>query len=108
MTVEVVLGFGHPSDGKVGIKGHDHHSSWRQNLLRIFLTISAVAVSMVFPQFSAVMAFMGSFSAFMINLVGPVAAKVVLQGRCGIFDGTVIVIGLVMTVWGTYAAFFAA
>lgn len=108
MTVEVILGFGHPGDGKVGIKGgHDHRSSWGQSFLRILLTISTVAVSMVFPQFSAVMAFMGSFSAFMINFVGPVAAKVVLQGRCGILDGAVIAVSLVMTVWGTYAAFFA-
>ena len=63
---------------------------------------------MVFPQFSVVMAFMGSFSALMINLVGPIAAKVVLQGRCGILDGAVMVVSIVMTVWGTYAAFFAA
>jgi solute carrier family 32 (vesicular inhibitory amino acid transporter) len=106
--MEILLGLGHPGDVKMGTKGHGHQSSWGQILLRIFLTMSAVAVSMVFPQFSAVMAFMGSFSAFLINVVGPVAAKVVMQGRCGILDGTVIVTGVVMTIWGTYAAFSSA
>jgi len=107
-TLEIVLGFGHSSDAKMRVKGHSHQTSWGQNLLRIVLAISIVAVSMIFPQFSAVMAFMGSFSAFTINVICPVAAKVVTQGQCSILDGTIMIVNVVMTVWGTYAAFIPA
>ena len=107
-TLEIVLGFGHSSDVKMRVKGHSHHTSWGQKLLRVLLAISIVAISMIFPQFSAVMAFMGSFSAFTINVVCPLAAKVVMQGRCSILDGTIMIVNVVMTVWGTYAAFAPA
>lgn len=51
------------------------------------------------------MAFLGSFSAFLLSVVGPVLAKVMINGRCGRFDALIIVTGLVMAVWGTAAAF---
>ncbi|KAH9486763.1 Vacuolar amino acid transporter 1 [Psilocybe cubensis] len=77
-------------------------------LQRIFLTTLAVAVSVAVPEFSSMMAFLGSFSAFMLSIVGPVMAKVVIDGRCGWFDGTIIVSGVTMAIWGTAAAFLDA
>ncbi|KAK2461784.1 hypothetical protein APHAL10511_006247 [Amanita phalloides] len=102
-TIEIILGYGGSTEGKSKMKGN--HPSFGSSFGRILLTISAVAVSIVFPQFSTVMAFMGSFSAFIINVVGPAAAKMAVQGRCNILDGTIMLIGLVMTIWGTFAAF---
>lgn len=54
------------------------------------------------------MAFLGSFSAFVLCVIGPIAAKVAIEGRCGFFDGFVMVLAIVMAVWGTGAAFLDA
>lgn len=45
-------------------------------------------------------AFLGSFSASILCVIGQIAAKTVLAGRCSIFDGVVL-----KAVWGTAAAF---
>jgi vesicular inhibitory amino acid transporter len=60
---------------------------------------------MMIPDFSSTMAFLGSFSAFMISIVGPVLAKVMIDKRCGHFDGLIIVVGTIMAIWGTIATF---
>jgi len=72
---------------------------------RVVVTFAAVAVSIYIPGFSVVMAFLGSFSAFFLSIVGPIAAKVKLEGTCGLFDAAVMFVGSVMAVWGTIAAF---
>ncbi|KAF7316812.1 Aa-trans domain-containing protein [Mycena chlorophos] len=75
---------------------------------RVVVTLLSVAVSIYVPEFSAAMAFLGSFSAFVLCVIGPIAAKIALNGRCGVFDGVVGVLAVVMAVWGTYAAFLEA
>ncbi|KAJ6476368.1 transmembrane amino acid transporter protein-domain-containing protein [Mycena sanguinolenta] len=75
---------------------------------RVSVTLLSVAVSILVPEFSAAMAFLGSFSAFVLCVIGPIAAKVALERRCGVFDGLVLVLALVMGVWGTGAAFLDA
>ncbi|KAJ6502783.1 transmembrane amino acid transporter protein-domain-containing protein [Mycena vitilis] len=77
-------------------------------LQRVTVTLLSVAVSILVPEFSAAMAFMGSFSAFVLCVIGPIAAKVALERRCGVFDGLVIIMAVVMAVWGTGAAFLDA
>jgi len=72
---------------------------------RVVVAFAAVAVSIYIPGFSVAMAFLGSFSAFSISIVGPIAAKVKLEGTCGLFDAAVMFVGSVMAVWGTTAAF---
>lgn len=75
---------------------------------RIGLTCLSVFVSISIPEFSSMMAFLGSFSAFMLAIVGPVAAKVAVERRCSAFDALVMFSGVVMAVWGTAAAFWSA
>ncbi|KZT30339.1 hypothetical protein NEOLEDRAFT_1173781 [Neolentinus lepideus HHB14362 ss-1] len=75
---------------------------------RVGLTLLSVTVSILVPQFSSVMAFLGSFSAFLLCVVGPVSAKVALQGKCGLWDGLLLATGVVMAMWGTGAAFWSA
>ncbi|KAJ7500945.1 transmembrane amino acid transporter protein-domain-containing protein [Mycena galericulata] len=75
---------------------------------RVAVTLMSVAVSILVPEFSAAMAFLGSFSAFVLCVIGPIAAKVALERRCGVFDGVVMVLAIVMAVWGTGAAFLEA
>lgn len=75
-------------------------------LERIFFTMLSVGVSIAIPQFGSMMAFLGSFSAFMLCVIGPVSAKVALTGRCGFFDATLLVVATVMATWGTLAAFW--
>ncbi|KAJ7468733.1 transmembrane amino acid transporter protein-domain-containing protein [Mycena latifolia] len=75
---------------------------------RIAVTLLSVTVSILVPEFSAAMAFLGSFSAFVLCVIGPIAAKVAINGRCGVFDGFVMALAVVMGVWGTGAAFLDA
>ncbi|KAM6498264.1 Transmembrane amino acid transporter domain containing protein [Amanita muscaria] len=106
-TLEIMLG---SNDSKLRPKASPEESFLQKFLAgfrRIVLTILAIVVSILFPEFSVVMAFLGSFSAFIINIVGPVAAKVTMQGRCNVFDGSIIIVGITMAIWGTYAAFTA-
>ena len=74
---------------------------------RALFTIVSVAVSVLVPEFSAMMAFLGSFSAFLICVIGPVSAKVAMTGRCGMWDGLLLVIAVVMAAWGTGAALWS-
>lgn len=75
---------------------------------RLCLTLAAVMVSILVPEFSSMMAFLGSFSAFILCIVGPILAKVSIAGQCSIFDGIIITLGMVMAIWGTGAAFVSA
>ena len=73
---------------------------------RSVFALMAVAFSIFIPEFSAMMAFLGSFSAFMLCVIGPVAAKVALtNGKIGAFDAMLLAVGAAMMVWGTGAAF---
>jgi len=72
---------------------------------RVVVTCLSVAVSIAIPEFSQLMAFLGSFSAFLICIIGPISAKIAMERKCGVFDGLVVVVAVVMAVWGTVAAF---
>ncbi|KAL1677645.1 transmembrane amino acid transporter protein-domain-containing protein [Schizophyllum commune] len=92
---------------------------------RVVVTCLAVLVSVVVPEFSAMMAFLGAFSAFMLCVIGPVAAKIALtrtgkmplpvaqgkgEGRSwlrveGAMDVGLIFMAVAMASWGTAAAF---
>ncbi|KAJ7743332.1 transmembrane amino acid transporter protein-domain-containing protein [Mycena metata] len=72
---------------------------------RVVMTLLSVAVSIWVPEFSAAMAFLGSFSAFVLCVIGPIAGKIALERKCGVFDGFVLVLAIVMAIWGTGAAF---
>ncbi|KAF9270392.1 hypothetical protein L218DRAFT_31509 [Marasmius fiardii PR-910] len=75
---------------------------------RILVTLASVSVSIAVPEFSAMMAFLGSFSAFTLCIIGPVAAQVTLERKCGLTDGLILAIGVVMAIWGTGSAIVAA
>ncbi|KAG5644730.1 hypothetical protein DXG03_007859 [Asterophora parasitica] len=74
---------------------------------RISVAVLSVLFSIMVPDFSSMMAFLGSFSAFMLCVIGPISAKVMLAGRCSSFDGVCLAIGVIMAVWGTVSAFLA-
>lgn len=50
----------------------------------------------------------GLRAAMLIDTIGPLAAKIALERRCGVLDGVILASGIVMAVWGTGAAFWAA
>lgn len=93
---------------------------------RVVFAVLSVAVSVAVPEFSSMMAFIGSFSAFLLCVIGklgahiacisvlkimtsgPLVAKIALERRCGPLDGIILAVGVVMAVWGTGAAFWAA
>lgn len=74
---------------------------------RVVLTLLSVAVSILVPEFSSVMAFLGSFSAFMLCVIGPVSAKSALAGRWNVLDVLLLIVAAIMAVWGTVAAFWS-
>lgn len=75
---------------------------------RILVPVMSVTVSILVPQFSTLMAFLGSFSAFVICVIGPILAKIALKGECCCFDGIVLAISSVLAIWGTVSAFWIA
>jgi vesicular inhibitory amino acid transporter len=72
---------------------------------RILVTCASVSVSICIPEFSIAMAFLGSFLAFTLSIVGPIVAKMKIEGKCHLFDVVVMFMGAVMAIWGTIATF---
>ncbi|KAF9015332.1 transmembrane amino acid transporter protein-domain-containing protein [Cyathus striatus] len=119
-TIEILLGLdsplSSPEDLAVKLNGlslmaHARTFNYKRILAmlqRIVMTLLSVVVSICVPEFSSVMAFIGSFAAFMICIIGPILAKIALAGYCNIFDGCIIAVGTVMAVWGTVSAFLSA
>ena len=66
-----------------------------------------VAVSIFIPEFGSMMAFVGSFSAFVLCVIGPVAAKMALERRFAAQDVGLMIFAVVSAAWGTVAAFAA-
>ncbi|KAF8508116.1 transmembrane amino acid transporter protein-domain-containing protein [Gautieria morchelliformis] len=72
---------------------------------RVALVLLAASVSVLVPEFSTVMAILGSFSTFVLCVIWPICAKAAIQGRCSWYDGILLGMSAVFTVWGTIAAF---
>ncbi|KAJ7169584.1 transmembrane amino acid transporter protein-domain-containing protein [Mycena filopes] len=72
---------------------------------RICITLLSVMMSVLVPGFSEILAFLGCSSAFMLCVIGPLAANASISGRCGFVDGLIMVVALSMAVWGTVALF---
>ena len=75
-------------------------------LERILVPVMSILVSILVPQFSSLMAFLGSFSAFVICVIGPISAKIAMTGRCRWYDATLLGVSTSMAVWGTFCAFW--
>jgi len=73
---------------------------------RVSVPVLSITVSILVPEFSSLMAFLGSFSAFMICVIGPISAKIALEGRCKSIDALLLAVAIVMATWGTMAAFW--
>ncbi|KAG6901856.1 hypothetical protein C0995_007242 [Termitomyces sp. Mi166 len=71
---------------------------------RVMITILSVTISILVPNFGAMMALLGSFAAFALCLIGPLFAKVALTGHCSRKDGVLLAVGVVMAAWGMVAA----
>jgi len=74
---------------------------------RITLVVLAVGASILFPDFSSLMAVLGSSSASIICIIGPISAKVAMERRCTVLDAALLLVFAVMAVWGTAAAFWS-
>jgi len=73
---------------------------------RSLFTLLSVGVSILIPEFSSMMAFLGAFSAFVLCVIGPILAKVSLAGwKIDVRDAALILISTVMAAWGTGAVF---
>ncbi|EJD55658.1 hypothetical protein AURDEDRAFT_49921 [Auricularia subglabra TFB-10046 SS5] len=103
ITLELLLGLGAPDDVRADTK-------WRGLIVleRTALVAAVAAVAVLVPDFSASMAFLGSFSAFVLCVLGPIMAKVGVEGRVGVLDAILLAISTAMAAAGTAAAFFAA
>ncbi|KAF8481230.1 transmembrane amino acid transporter protein-domain-containing protein [Russula ochroleuca] len=73
---------------------------------RISIVCLTVVVSILVPNFGTVMAILGSFSVFVLCVIGPIAAKMSL-GDTTIVDVVILTSSIVMALWGTVAAFWS-
>jgi len=117
-TLEIMLGLDPPSspedDVKISISTVAQGAASQLNIKymlaimeRIVFTVLSVGVSILIPEFGSVMAFLGSFSAFMLCVIGPVSAKSALVGHWRAWDILLLVVAIVMAAWGTFAAFWS-
>ncbi|KAF9240946.1 transmembrane amino acid transporter protein-domain-containing protein [Melanogaster broomeanus] len=113
ITLETMLGLGSTSktssieDG-MGDKSDRLTNRFFIAIERIMVPVISIAVSILVPEFGALMAFMGSFSAFVISVIGPISAKIALTGRCQWYDAALLGVSILMAVWGTFSALRAA
>ncbi|VDB99826.1 unnamed protein product [Peniophora sp. CBMAI 1063] len=121
ITLEVVLGIdpahrGPPHEHGASSKhiGHEVTLPTKQRtnyaLKRFFFiteracfVLISVAVSILLPDFSAMMAILGSFTAFLLCVIGPIGAKLSLEGR-NVKDIIFLVIATAMAAWGSCVA----
>ncbi|KAI0321704.1 transmembrane amino acid transporter protein-domain-containing protein [Amylostereum chailletii] len=75
---------------------------------RTLIALFAVAVSILVPDFSSLMAILGSFSAFLLCVIGPVAAKMAIEGGRNGKDMFFITTAALMAAWGTVIAVSSA
>lgn len=104
ITLELLLGLVTPDP-------HCHpQKKWGAAVVleRTAVVAAVAAVAVLVPDFSASMAFLGSFSAFVLCVIGPILAKVCVEGRCGKLDALLLAVSCTMAATGTAAAFFAA
>ncbi|PAV21981.1 amino acid transporter [Pyrrhoderma noxium] len=105
ITLEIIL----------GLDAQSQQSTTRPRFLTDLLVVIersvfaclSVAVSIFIPDFSSMMAFVGSFSAFILCVIGPVSAKIALSRKCSWADAGLMGIAIIMAAWGTIAAFAA-
>lgn len=74
---------------------------------RIGVVGLAVAVSILVPDFGTIMAILGSFSVFVLCVIGPIVAKISLEGKATIVDVVILTSSTLMALWGTAAAFWS-
>ena len=56
------------------------------------MTLLSVIVSILIPEFDSVMAFLGSFAAFLICVIGPLTAKAWIVGHFSVRDAMLIIV----------------
>lgn len=88
-------------------RGHRSRHGLFMVVERTLFTLCSVTVSILLPDFSSMMAFLGAFTSFLLCVIGPVSAKAALTGQCTLWDGFLIVSGVVMATWGTIASFWS-
>ena len=119
ITLEVVLGIDvthrqthdHGSSKRIGhesaapSKERTSHALKRILFIieRVSFVLISVAVSILLPDFSAMMAILGSFTAFLLCVIGPIGAKLYLEGR-NVKDIVFLVIAIAMAAWGSCVA----
>jgi len=74
---------------------------------RIGLVCLAVAVSILVPDFGTIMAILGSFSVFVLCVIGPIVAKISLEREVTIMDAMILTSSIIMALWVTVAAFWS-
>ncbi|KAJ7130062.1 transmembrane amino acid transporter protein-domain-containing protein [Mycena crocata] len=112
-TLEILLGIDAPRPSSNEEMGKVSHAlTFRKNikrglriLQRICVTLLSVMMSVLVPEFSETLAFLGCSSAFMLCIIGPIAAKASITGKCGMIDRGIMVLSMAMAIWGTTALF---
>ncbi|KAJ7743316.1 transmembrane amino acid transporter protein-domain-containing protein [Mycena metata] len=103
-TLQILLGIERPSGAPEDVRVRGTSVKSVLGVQRVVVALLSIAASILAPQFRATVAFVGSFFALLLGIVEPIAAKIALERRCGVFDGFVIVLAVGMVIWGTGAA----
>lgn len=73
---------------------------------RMLMTVLAVAVSIALPEFSSMVGILGSLFSFLLCVIGPISAKIVVEKRYTRWDILILSIGVAMASWGTFSVLY--
>lgn len=96
----------HDSDGQVQCQ--TNLKRFGAFIQRILVAVMAIAVSIAIPEFSSMMGILGSLFSFLICVIGPISAKIAIEGKCNKWDGSILLIGIAMASWGTFSVWYTA
>ncbi|KAJ7919137.1 transmembrane amino acid transporter protein-domain-containing protein [Mycena leptocephala] len=102
-TLEILLRIDEPRSNEEINKMSGPQAS-RENVKRALRIVQRICVTLL-SVLIEILAFLGCSSAFMLCVIGPLAANASILGRCGVVDGSIMVLALIMAVWGTVALF---
>ncbi|PIL32046.1 transporter [Ganoderma sinense ZZ0214-1] len=113
ITVEILLGIDGAFEVAAGVTrtAPQRVKAVLVAIERIVLAVAAVTISILVPEFASVMAVLGATFSFLMCVIGPLCAKIALNGglrKCGWTDATLLVITASMAVWGSICAFDSA
>ena len=89
------------------VRCHTTFKRFGSIIQRILMAFMAVAVSIAVPEFSSMLGILGNVFSFLLCIIGPLCAKMVIEKNLTKFDVSMMLIGVAMASGGTISLLYA-